>query len=238
MSKYWTRSPNLPPQREVGSGVFTYSLCLAGGREYGELLCAVQTTIFVISDPQVSRVCQVLSGLWHRQDRNQYLFWPMKSLDVGHVIHLYPLRKKLGTEDFFLIIWHFARGRDSGEMVFLNFPTSFNVAAFMLTSGLGASQMVSGFLKKRIYPLIVVKLVCSKILCRMVKGKVGKNCNVVEARKMPFQQRKYVLLMMEWVSDMFPPHTHCEQLWKWTKYMRWLFSGIGQDISLNLLPCD
>lgn len=68
---------------------------------------------------------------------------------------------------------------------------------FTLTSGLGASQLVSGFLEKGICPLTVAKLVCSLILCRIVRRKVGKKCNVVEARKMAFQQRKYFLLMMK-----------------------------------------
>lgn len=114
---------------------------------------------FVLSGPQVWRVCWVSSVFWDRQDRSQFLrqppHAPKRSHNIGNVVQSFHPQEKAGSWEFSLN--HVALCQREGLWwdCTTNYPTHFSVAGFTLVRVAGASELLSRvFIKGMIYVLL------------------------------------------------------------------------------------
>ena len=109
-------------------------LCRARRRAYDRYLC---------SSPH-----DCLCSQWDQWDKLRQKPVLLKSqvwmLDMW--ANISSSRKKPKAEGFLPILWHYARGKNSNERASCIFPTSFNVASFMLTPDAASFQLDSEFL--------------------------------------------------------------------------------------------
>lgn len=100
-------------------GFHPLTVCWASGEAVVNAFILVQTTTFYLCSHHGSSICQVPPVFQDMWDKSHSLRCHPKKL--GHWIcspTLSLLRKKLGVEDFLLILWYFLRYEGCGQKVF------------------------------------------------------------------------------------------------------------------------
>lgn len=131
--------PSLGRNQELG--VFCHLFCteLQGGEVASE--CVL---VHCLCSWQPPTWCPYLLVLRFKQDRSQSLWRPLKSLNIGHMFQssLSLLKDKPGVGNFLQITLWYARGRSSGGVSVMNFPTFMQLVLRML----GVQEALNRFL--------------------------------------------------------------------------------------------